>query len=114
MATVKSIPVSNVAVRDYEPFEQESLALGDVHWLRIGSAGDGVLYSGLWRHGPADFQYVFPGDETIHVLEGEVAIDVEGCESLVLRPGDIASFAKGQSSTWHITQPFKKFFVISG
>jgi uncharacterized cupin superfamily protein len=114
MPSVKSIPVSNVGTQDFEPYEQETLTLGDVHWLRIGSGGDGELYTGLWRHGPADFSYVFPGDETFHVLEGEVTIDVEGAESVTLRPGDIASYAKGQSSTWHITQPFKKFFVISG
>jgi uncharacterized cupin superfamily protein len=114
MASVKSIPVSSIGAQDFEPYEQEGLHFGDVHWLRIGSGGDGVLYAGLWKHGPADFSYVFPGDETFHVLEGEVTIDVEGGESLALRPGDIASYAKGQSSTWHITQPFKKFFVISG
>ena len=114
MASVKSVPVSNVGTQDFEPYEQETLTLGDVHWLRIGSGGDGVLYAGLWKHGPTDFLYVFPGDETFHVLEGEVTIAVEGGESVTLRPGDIASYAKGQSSTWHITQPFKKFFVISG
>jgi len=114
MASVKSIPVSNIGTQDFEPYEQEGFNFGDVHWLRIGSGGDGVLYAGLWKHGPADFLYVFPGDETFHVLEGEVTIDVEGGESVALRPGDIASYSKGQSSTWHITQPFKKFFVISG
>ena len=114
MATVKSVPVSNIGTEDYEPFEHEGERFGDVHWLRVGSGGEGVLYSGLWTHGPADLPYVFPGDETFHVLEGEVTIDVEGGESVTLRPGDIASFAKGQSSTWHITEPFKKFFVISG
>jgi len=62
----------------------------------------------------ASFPYSFPGDETFHVLEGEVTIELEGGESVTLGPGDIASFTKGQSSTWTITKPFKKFFVISG
>ena len=114
MATVKTVPVSNIETSEYEPFMNEGEAFGDVHWLRVGSGGDGVLYTGLWTHAPADLPYVFPGDETFHVLEGEVTIDVEGGDSVTLRPGDIASFTKGQSSTWHITQPFKKFFVISG
>jgi len=114
MATVKRVPVSNVGTQDYEPFEHEGEHRGAVHWLRVGSSGDGVLYAGLWMHSHADFQYVFPGDETFHVLEGEVTIDVEGGESVTLRPGDIASYAKGQVSTWHVREPFKKFFVISG
>jgi uncharacterized cupin superfamily protein len=114
MATVKTVPVSNIGTSEYEPFVHEGETLGEVHWLRVESGGDGVLYAGLWTHGPGEIPYVFPGDETLHVLEGEVSIDVEGGESVTLKPGDIASFTKGQSSTWHITQPFKKFFVISG
>ena len=114
MATVKSTPVSNVGATEYEPFIHEGERFGDVHWLRVGSGGDGVLYAGLWTHEPAEFPYVFPGDETFHVLEGEVTIETDGGESVTLRPGDVASFTKGQSSTWTIAQPFKKFFVISG
>lgn len=114
MASVGTTPVSNVATSEYEPFVHEGEPFGDVHWLRVGSGGEGVLYAGLWTHEPADLPYVFPGDETFHVLGGEVTIDVEGGDSVTLREGDIASFTKGQTSTWHITQPFKKFFVISG
>jgi uncharacterized cupin superfamily protein len=114
MASVGTTPVSNIGTSEYEPFMVEGEPFGDVHWLRVGSGGEGVLYAGLWTHDPADLPYVFPGDETFHVLEGEVTIDVEGSDSVTLHEGDIASFTKGQASTWHITQPFKKFFVISG
>jgi uncharacterized cupin superfamily protein len=114
MAAVKSISASNVRASEFEPFMHEGKRFGDVHWLRVGSGGEGVLYSGLWTHEPASFPYVFPGDETFHVLEGELTIEVDGGDSVTLTPGDIASFPKGQSSTWHITKPFKKFFVISG
>jgi uncharacterized cupin superfamily protein len=114
MATVKTVPVSSIETQEYEPFMHEGQQLGEVHWLRTESGGDGVLFTGLWTHAPGEIPYVFPGDETMHVLEGEVTIDVEDGETVTLRPGDIASFAKGQSSQWTITQPFKKFFVISG
>jgi len=114
MTSVSTIPVSNVSAEQYEPFLHDGEAFGEVHWLRTESGGDGMLYAGLWKHPPADFPYLFPGDETFQVLDGEVTIDAEGGDSVTLRPGDIASFAKGQSSTWHITKPFKKFFVISG
>jgi uncharacterized cupin superfamily protein len=114
MATVKTTPVSNIGTQDYEPFIHEEKPFGEVHWLRTESGGDGVLFTGLWTHDVAEIPgYVFPGDETMHVLEGEATIVVEG-ETVTLRPGDIASFTKGQSSDWTITQPFKKFFVISG
>ena len=114
MATVKTTPVSNIGTEEYEPFIHEGERFGDVHWLRVGSGGDGALYTGLWTHDVAEIPgYVFSGDETMHVLEGEARIEVEG-ETVTLKAGDIASFTKGQSSDWTITKPFKKFFVISG
>ena len=59
--------------------------------------------------------YPFGADETIHALEGELVIDlVETGETVVLKPGDVASFTKGTKSTWTVTSPFKKLFVISG
>jgi uncharacterized cupin superfamily protein len=114
MATVKTIPVSNVSAEEYEPFMVGDEHVGDVHWLRTESGGEGQLYAGLWTCQPRTIPYVFPGDETFHVLEGEVHIEVEGGESVALEPGDIASFSKGQVATWTISKPFKKFFVVSG
>ena len=35
---------------------------------------------------PRTIPYVFPGDETFQVLEGEVHIETEGGESVDLRP----------------------------
>lgn len=114
MATVRSIPVSSIAATDYEPFMVEGEQVGTVHWLRTESGGEGVLYTGLWQCEPREIPYVFPGDETFHVLEGSVRIELEDGGSVDLKQGDIASFTKGQKSTWTITSPFKKFFVISG
>jgi uncharacterized cupin superfamily protein len=114
MTAVKNVPVSNVTTTEYEPFVHEGQRFGDVHWLRTESGGDGVLYAGLWTHEPAEFPYVPPGDETFHVLEGEVTIADESGTKTTLRSGDIASLVKGEPTTWQITKPFKKFFVISG
>ena len=48
MATVKTIPVSNVSADEYEPFMVGDEHVGDVHWLRTESGGEGQLYAGLW------------------------------------------------------------------
>lgn len=114
MASVKTTPTSDIATQEYEDFIHEGQPFGKVHWLRTESGGEGMLYAGLWTHEPATLPYVFPGDETMHVLEGAATIELEGGETVDLRPGTVASFAKGSVSTWTITQPFKKFFVISG
>lgn len=114
MAIEDRIPVTNVSTQAYEPFLVEGQNFGEVHWLRTTSGGDGQLFAGLWKHGVGTFDYVFPGDETFHVLEGNVHIAVQSGPTVDLKPGDVVSFTKGQASTWTITSPMKKFFVISG
>lgn len=114
MAEVQTTAVSNVATTNYEPYLDNGKKFGDIHWLRTESGGAGMLLAGFWSHEPAVLPYEFMGDETIHVLEGEVIVEIEGGEVITLREGDVASFCKGQSSTWRIVRPFKKFFVVSG
>jgi uncharacterized cupin superfamily protein len=114
MATVENKYLSSTATSDFEPFVFEGKQLGEVHWLRTSGSGEGMLLAGLWRSDPTRFDYVFPGDETFEVLEGEVTIDIAGGESVTLQKGEIASFAKGTESVWNLGTPFKKFFVISG
>ncbi len=114
MATQNAVQVTNVSTQSYEPFLVDGKKFGEVHWLRTTSGGDGQLFAGLWKHGEGTFEYVFPGDETFHVLEGNVRIAIHGGTAVDLKPGDVVSFTKGQSSTWTITAPMKKFFVISG
>lgn len=99
---------------DYEPFVVGGQAIGEVHWIRTDGAEGATLVVGLWRSEPQSFPYPFNADETIHALEGELVVDLESGETIILRPGDVASFTKGTKSTWTVTQPFKKLFVISG
>jgi len=114
MALNNQVPVTHIATQVYEPFLVDGQPFGEVHWLRTTSGGEGQLFAGLWKHGNGTFDYVFPGDETFHVLEGRVRIAIRGGDAVELSTGDIVSFTKGQASTWTITAPMKKFFVISG
>jgi uncharacterized cupin superfamily protein len=68
----------------------------------------------MWRADPVTIDYVFGGDETLHVLRGEADVELDTGEIVHLSPGDIVSFAKGMHSTWRVRSPFEKFFVISG
>jgi len=99
----------------YEPFLVGDAQAGEVRWLRTeGSAGN-ALAAALWRSEPATYEYVFPGDETFHVIRGAVAIEILDREERVeLRAGDIASFDAGTRSVWHVTEPFLKFTVVAG
>ena len=103
---------SALSTNDYEPFMLGDKQAGEVHWLTQTNSSGEPTFSGLWRCQPMTFDYEFPGDEAIHVLEGELLIEMDG-SSITLKAGDIASFNKGIKSRWTIQSNFKKFFVIS-
>lgn len=106
---------SAVAAEEYEPFIVEGTAVGEVHWIRNEAAGDNsTLLVGLWRSEPITTPYFFGEDETIHALEGELRIELADGEVVTMQAGDIASFAKGTTSTWTVVSSFKKLFIISG
>jgi uncharacterized cupin superfamily protein len=100
----------------WEPMELPAGTVGEVHSLRSDD-GEQPYEAGLWRvigALPAPFAYDFGQNETIHVLEGAVVIEVEGGPALELGQGDIASFAAGSRAVWRITRtPFKELFVLS-
>ena len=107
---------THVDAEGWEPMELGGETVGEVHSLR-SDAGGRPYEAGLWRvlgELPAPFAYDFELNETIHVLEGEVVIDVENGPSLELGPGDVASFAAGSRAVWRISRtPFKELFVLS-
>jgi uncharacterized protein len=115
METHESILLSSVEADSYETFYVEGEPTGLVHWLR--PAGTEAFSAGIYQVRPGMYPdrtpvpYEFYVNETIHVIEGEVLIEMEEGSSFVLREGDIASFAKGSKSVWTFSAPFRKFFV---
>ena len=112
--TAPTVARSHIETEAYETFEVNGTPCGELHALRTTSSGTGALFAGLWRHPAGQLDYVFPADETFHMLEGRVRIELRDGPTVELVPGDIVSFAKGDVSTWTILEPMKKFFVISG
>ena len=56
--------------------------------------------------------YTPPSRETLIVLKGEARVEITGGPTLELRPGVLASIPAGTKTTWHVTPPFKEFWVI--
>ncbi len=52
--------------------------------------------------------------ETFMVLEGAARIEIAGRTTLNLEPGGVATLPAGAETTWHITAPFREFWVLSG
>jgi uncharacterized cupin superfamily protein len=58
--------------------------------------------------------WTLPATEVLLVIEGEARIEIEGAPELDLKPGDMACLPKGAMTTWHLTLPFKEFWVLAG
>jgi uncharacterized cupin superfamily protein len=49
----------------------------------------------------------------IHVLQGEVTIEIADGPALTLKSGDLASLPAGLETIWHITPPFTELRVLA-
>jgi len=105
--------IDRVDAEGYEPFVVDGKQVGEIRWLRTPrDDASTALEVGLWRSHPAVYDYLFAVDETFHVIEGAVTIDLpESGERIDLEAGDIAFFEAGTPSVWTITKPFKKFVI---
>lgn len=73
----------------------------------LSRAPDGTAMTLLWDCTPGAFRWFFGGDETVHILEGEVVVeDGEGVRTL--RAGDVALFPAGTWATWTVTRHLRK------
>jgi uncharacterized protein len=103
---------------EFEPFPADEADVivgpqnGEVRWLRHDPSGDPA--AGIFRCDSSVTSYFWAQDESIHVLEGSVEIVFEDGEKVHLQAGDVGSFCRGQRADWHITGPFREFFVLSG
>ena len=101
----------------WEPYMVGDQRAGEVAWLRRSTVNGRPLSVGIWRALPGQIPetvpYLSDGNESFHVLEGAVTIEVDGEAPVRLEVGDIASSVEGTASTWSFVLPFKKFFVIS-
>ena len=111
MTMKQNCVITKSSKEQYEPFMIGEKQVGEVSWLSQINSDNVPTFSGFWRCEPMTFEYDFPGDEYIHVLDGDLNIKI-GDDEYDLNRGDIALFKKGIKSVWTIRQSFKKFFVI--
>lgn len=112
---------SNVEATDFVPFPAEKVEVLEgefrekIHLVRDGAAGEGQLEVGVSiTEEPSKVRYVFEGDHTVYIVSGAVDVELDDGEAVSLREGDIGSFPKGAICTWHVLEPTKEIFVMSG
>jgi len=111
-ATPSSHVVERAAGGTYEPFIHQGRPVGEIRALARAEPAAAALAAGLWRSGPASYDYLFEADEAFVVLEGKATITLPQTGEIVeLVAGDVAYFAAGTRSRWTITEQFLKFVV---
>ncbi len=66
---------------------------------RVTSAGDPIIWT-------------LPKREVLLVLEGTARIEIQDGPTLHLGIGDMATLPSGATTTWHVTAPFREFWVL--
>jgi uncharacterized cupin superfamily protein len=99
--------VSNVHPDAWEPDPEVG---GEMHVLcsNVGVEAGVSRFTEI----PGPVVWTLPERETLMVLEGGARIEIADGPTLELRPGDIASLPAGAQTTWHLTLPFREFWVI--
>jgi uncharacterized cupin superfamily protein len=94
----------------------------DPRWVRGGSprareshcstSRDGSTSTWVWDCTAGEFDWYFPVDETVHILEGEVTVSADGCPPRVLRQGDAAVFQARTWARWEVPTYVRKHAVL--
>ncbi len=108
--TRQRVFVSQISSTVYEPYR-----VGRVHTLRHEIVEGREIWSGVWHVSPDEL----PGrslhesehDETFHILDGIMLLEVEGEPTFELGPGSIVSLAQGTRARWTILTAVTEFFV---
>ena len=80
-------------------------------WI-LNTSNDGSMISGYWEATPGTYYAVYSEYEFVHILEGEVVITPDGCDSVSLVAGDTFVVEADFKGTWEIIQTVRKYFDI--
>jgi uncharacterized cupin superfamily protein len=73
----------------------------------LSRSADGTAITAVWDCTAGAFNWHFAGDETVHILEGEVTVD-DGWGPKTLTAGDVAFFPAGTWARWEVATYVKK------
>jgi len=92
--------------------EEKSLAPGT--WTGFAElAAESGLEVGVWEHGVGSSHDSF-GDEVFVVLTGRGVVRCDSGGEIALAPGVVGVLHAGDHTTWEITEPLRKVWVVRG
>lgn len=121
MKTVKAVNAYGV---DLEPWFVETLEVieGDPQTrattiFEAGPGGSGFAPGGfavgIYEQQPCRTRYTLESNETVHVLRGDVRIELSNGDAYELRDGDVAVLPEGNVSDWTFRAPSRVLYVLS-
>ena len=110
------LPTSSMTDRTQQFTATETLALAPAPipaaWVREGSpqasarrlwgSDDRTALTVVWECTAGVFDWHYDEEETVHIIEGEVHVEVGGGQSFRLGPGDTAVFRRNSHAVWNI------------
>ena len=96
------------------PIEPSWIISGDpiARLARHSEANDEAASTAIWDCTAGEFRWYFGWDETVYILEGEVAVTSASGNVQILRAGDIAYFKGGTWATWKIDKYLRKIAFL--
>jgi uncharacterized cupin superfamily protein len=109
---ITSFDATSVDV-SHDPLPPEKALSEGVSTGLVELAGEAGLEVGVWEHSVGSSTDSF-GDEAFVVLSGAgVVRDGQGGE-IVLAPGVLGILHAGDVTTWEITEPLRKVWIVRG
>ena len=70
----------------------------------------GIVLWATWSKEPSTFPWSYSEKETAYIIEGDVTVTADDGESITFGAGDLVTFNKGLSCSWHVKSPLKKHY----
>ena len=70
----------------------------------------GIFSWPTWSKEPSTFPWSYSEKETAYIIEGDVTVTADDGESITFGAGDLVTFNKALSCTWHVKSPLKKHY----
>ena len=70
----------------------------------------GIVLWPTWSKEPSTFPWSYSEKETAYIIEGDVTVTADDGESITFGAGDLVTFNKALSCTWHVKSPLKKHY----
>lgn len=80
-----------------KPTKEELVRLGVKNWP-------------IWEKEESIFDWSYDEKETCYFLEGDVEIELASGEKVIIRKGDLVTFAQGLDCKWHIKKKVRKYY----